>query len=120
MLNFLNRDKPVKVRFYFDKQNKRMTWDDLNTLEAMRDGDVSARGLMSMAARFMADDNNNYLDHAKAMKVLGGLNEDDIKSVLEQFTQAIQGAAIPNTSGNPLNSPSVVGAATDSPAGSQP
>lgn len=119
MFDFLSKDKPVKIRFYFDKTQKRMTWDDLNTLEMMREGDVSTRGLMALAARFMADANNKYLLHEKAMKILGGLNEDDIKAVLQQFTEAMQGAAVNPTNGNPSNLRSEAGQATGFPAGSE-
>ena len=120
MFDFLSKDKPVKVRFYFDRNQKRMTWDDLNTIEMMREGNVSTRGLMALAARFMADEHNNYLPHDKAMKVLGGLNEDDIKSVLAQFTEAMQGAAVPNTNGSDSNSTSKVGLEEKLPVGLQP
>ena len=118
--NLFGKDKPVKIRFYFDKEQKRMTWGDLNTIEMMQDGKVSSVRVMALAARFMADENNQYLQHEKAIKILEGLNEVDIAAVLKQFTDALQGAAVPNASGNPSTSPSAVGQVTDSPAGSQP
>jgi hypothetical protein len=118
--NFFNKEKDVKIKFYFDPDQKRMTWDDMNTLEGISNGDVSSTRIMALAARFMADDNNNYLPHEKALKVLGGLNQDDIEDVLKKFTDALTGAAIPNASGEPSNLPSEVGQATGSPDGSQP
>jgi len=121
MLNsFFNKDKPVKIYFYFDKTQKRMTWDDLNTVEMMQEGNVSTRRLMAFAARYMADVNNNYLPHEKALRILGSLNETDIADVLKQFTEAMQGAAVPNASGNPSSLQSEAGPAADSPVGSQP
>lgn len=121
MLNSIfNKDKPVKIYFYFDKTQKRMTWDDINTIALMQEGDVNPHRLMAFAARYMADLNNNYLPHEKALRILGSLNEADIADVLKQFIEALQGAAVPNVSGNPSNSPSEAGLAADSPAGSPP
>jgi hypothetical protein len=119
MFPFLNKDKPVKITFYFDKSQKRMTWDDLNTVEMMQEGNVSATRLMSFAARFMANEKNQYLPYEKAVKILGSLNEADIADVIRQFTEALQGTAVPNASGKPSPSPSDPGPATASPDGSE-
>lgn len=123
MFDFLSKDKPVKIRFYFENQQqnrKRLTWDDLNTVEMMREGEVSARGLMALAARFMADEKNNYLPHEKAMKILGGLNNEDIQSVLKQFTEGMEQAAVPNMNGSASNLTPKAGSEGTLPAGSQP
>lgn len=111
MFPFLKKDEPVKIRFYFDREQKRFTWGDLNTIEMIREGEISARRMMALAARFMADDKNQYLPHEKAMKILEGLNEADIADVLKQFWDAISNQAVNPTNGNGSVSPSEVGQA---------
>lgn len=122
MLPFLKKDKDVKIRFFFDreKSNKRMTWDDLETIEMLQEGNTSARRLKSLAARFMVDDKNNYLDQKKAEQTLGSLSSDEIADVLKQFTDALMGAAVNPQIGSGSNLPSGPGQAGTLPAGSQP
>lgn len=116
MFPFLKKDEPVKIRFMFGKN--RMTWDDLNTIELLREGAASSLRLMQLAARFMVDEKNNYLPHDKAQKVLGALNEDDIRDVIAKFTEALNNAALPPTNAPASNSHSEAGADSALPAGS--
>lgn len=121
MFPFLNKDKPVKIRFYFGNQaenRKRLTWDDLETIEGMQNGDVSSKGVKQLAARFMADEKNQYLPFDRALKILGALSADDIGDVLRQFTEALNSTAVNPTSGNGSRSPSEAGQAAETlPAG---
>ena len=119
MFSLWNKDKPVKIRFYFDAETrrKRLTWDDLETVELMQEGRVSIGRLKELAARFMVDEKNEYLPHEKAVKVLGSLVEADIQDVLTQFVAALNEAAVPKASGNGSNSPSEAGQATPFPDG---
>lgn len=116
MFPFLKKDEPVKIRFMFG--SKRMTWDDLNTIEMLREGAASSLRLMNLAARFMVDEKNNYLSYDKAQKILGALNEDDIKDVIGKFVEALTNAAIPPTNAPASNSRSEAGAESALPAGS--
>lgn len=111
MFPFLNKDANVKIRFLFDSEirRKRMTWDDLTTLELMREGEVSPRGVKLLAAHFMVDERHQPIEEAKALKILGRLTEDEIEDVLNTFSEAILEAAVPKVKGNGSNSPSEVG-----------
>lgn len=121
MLNKLFNKEP-NIRFYFltkEENRKRLTWDDLETIEGMADGSASAKGLKALAARFMVDENNKYLSHDAGLKVLGALSSDDIGAVLKKFAEAMQGAVAPKASGNGSNSPSEAGQPAPFPDGSQ-
>ena len=124
MFDFLKKDEPVKIRFLFKdpkETRKRLTWDDLETMENLQSGKAGIGALKSLAARFMANEKDEYLPAEQAEKILGKLSADDIQDVLRQFTEALTGAAIPPQSARGLNSPSVVGQAEATPlAGSQP
>lgn len=104
MFPFLKKDENVKIRFMFGKN--RMTWDDLNTIELLREGAASSLRLMQLAARFMVDEKNQYLSHDKAQKVLGGLNENDIKDVIAKFVEALNDTAVPPTNAPTSKQPS--------------
>ena len=119
MFPFL-KEKNVKIRFLFGNQTenrKRMSWGDLNTIEMIQDGQVSSVRLTALAARFMVDEKGAYIPHDRAIRTLENLNQDDIESVLKQFTEAMQAAAVPPTSGNPSPLPSEVGQVKDSQPG---
>lgn len=120
MFPFL-KEKTVKIRFLFDGElrKKRMTWDDLETLELMQEGQSSPRRLKLLAAHFMVDEKNQPISEEQALKTLGKLTEEEIKDVLAQFTQAIQEAAVPNASGPSLTSTPKAGSEETPPAGSQ-
>lgn len=121
MFPFLAKEKTVKIRFFFDIQaenRKRLTWDDLETIEGMQNGETSIKGLKQLAARFMADEKNIYLPHEQALKVLGKLGADEISDVLRKFTEALQSAAVNPQNGNGSRSPSEAGQAAGTlPAG---
>lgn len=117
---FFNKDKTVKIKFVFnsiEENRKRVTWDDLNTLESISSGGASSRDIMLFAARFMADEKGQYLPHEKGVKILGGLNGDDIADVLKQFTEALSESTVPKVNGGVSNSPSAVGQVEMPPPG---
>lgn len=91
----------MEINFHFDnKETKdRLTWEDLETIEMMQEGEVSARRLRPFMARFMVDANKKYLPHKQAMMTLGKLTQGQIEGVIRIFTDAIAGTAIPNGNG---------------------
>lgn len=121
--SLFNKNQTPKIRFLFNNQaenRKRLTWDDLETIEKLFSGEASTAGLKSLAARFMADDKDQYLPHEQAVKALGKLAADDIQDVLKRFVEAINGAAVNPQSGNGSNLPFVAGQAETLPHGQQP
>src|SRR5215216_1614869 len=117
----LFKDKTVKIRFLIDRStlNKRMSWDDLETIEMMREGESSPRRLKTLAAHFMADDAGNYLPEDKALKILGSLTGDEISDTLKKFTDALQESAVSPQSGSASNSLLRVGSEGALPDGQQ-
>jgi hypothetical protein len=122
MFDFLNKDKAIVINFLFrstQENNKRLTWDDLDTLEKMREGETTSIGMKNLVARFMADGKNVYMPHEKAIKILGKLSSDEITDVISQFTSALQNAAVSPMSGSALNLTQKVGSEETLPVGSQ-
>ena len=110
----------MEINFYFSEQaRKRLTWDDLDTIEMMQEGEVSTRRLRSLCARYMVDGNNVYLPHAKAMKLLGVLTEEEIQQTIKAFVEAMGQAALPKANGNSSGQPSEVAQVSEFPTGSE-
>jgi hypothetical protein len=101
-------DEVIQIRFLFDKEKrrKRLKWKDLKTIEKMGEGKASAEKIQLLAARFMADENGQYLPIEQAIEILDDLTEEDIEGVLAKFMEAVQGEAIPKANGSLSNSPS--------------
>lgn len=116
------KDKKVVIRFHFDNEQrrKRLTWDDMETIELMQEGQTSARRLKALAARFMVDEQGQFLPNDKALKILGSLTEEEVGDVLTQFVEALNGAAIPKSNGSGSSLPSEAGPAETLPDGSAP
>ncbi len=111
----------MEINFYFSKEVKsRLTWEDRDTLEAMFEGEISSRGLRNLAARFMVDKENKYLDFKVAKRELGKLNDEESAVVLKKFMEALKDAAIPKGTGTSLEPPLEVIPSSESPIGSEP
>jgi hypothetical protein len=119
---FLQKDKKVVIRFHFDNEQrkKRLTWDDLETIELMQEGETSPRRLKALAAKFMVDEKGEFLSDDKAIKILGALKEEEIVEVMSQFAEALNGAAIKKENGSGSSSPSAAGPVETLPDGSAP
>jgi hypothetical protein len=110
----------VEINFYFSNEaRKRLTWDDLDTIEMMQEGQVSTRRIRALAARFMTNEGNEYLPFEQAYKSLGKLTEEEITDVLKKFTEAMKGAAVPNPNGGSSKPPSEVAQPSESLPGSE-
>jgi hypothetical protein len=124
MFNFLNKDKPVKIRFFFNNEHRRknMTWDDKETIEMIQEGERSQmnRRLKLLMAHFMVDENNQAIPEDVALKILGRLNEEDQEEVARQFTETMQNSAVPPTNGSNSIQLQEAGLMTTLPDGSTP
>lgn len=113
----------TKIIFLFDeeKRKKRLRWKDLKIVEKLGKGGASFTDVQSLAARFMADEDRNYLPTDTAIEILDELTQEEIEDVLKQFTDAITESAVPKASGMPSNLPSQASssASPSSPDGSQ-
>lgn len=121
MFPFLKKDEPVKINFLIDsaKARSRMTWDDLEAIESIRDQTITHKQLKHLAARFMANDKGEYLETDKALRVLGALNGEDIQDVLGKFFNAMQEALVPKARASDLRSLSEVTQEKTPPDGPQ-
>jgi hypothetical protein len=116
MFPFLNKDKTIRFRFDAEERKKRLTWDDLETIEMLQEGELSPRRVKALAARFMTDDKGQYLPYDKALKTLGSLMEEEIQDVLVKFIEAIREAALPKASASGSSSHSVAPSQTPTPS----
>lgn len=108
----------IKIHFHITKESaEALTWEDLDILEMARNGEVTNRQIRSLLARFMVDDDLKILPHDKATKLLGKVSVSQIKDVMQQFTEVLAGAAVPNGNGRPSNSPTEAPSAETSQAG---
>jgi hypothetical protein len=116
MFPFLNKDKTIRFRFDAEERKKRLSWDDLDTMEMIQEGEASSRRIKALAARFMTDDKGQYLPYDKALKTLGALMEEEIADVLVKFSEAIQEAALPKANASGSSSHSVAPSQTPTPS----
>jgi hypothetical protein len=116
MFPFLNKDKTIRFRFDAEERKKRLTWDDLETIEMLQEDGLSLRRVKALAARFMTDDKGQYLPYDKALKTLGSLMEEEIADVLAKFIAAIQEAALPKASASVSSSHSAAPSPTSTPS----
>lgn len=116
MFPFQKKDVVIRFRFDPEERKKRLTWDDLETIEMLQEGELSPRRVKALAARFMVDDKGQYIPYDKALKTLGSLMEEEITDVLARFIEAIQEAALPKVSASGSSSHSVAPSPTPTPS----
>lgn len=119
MLNLFNKDKPVKIRFYFDTETnkKRFTVFDKITLDKYMN---DTERIVILMAHFMVDGDNQPVPEDKAVKTLERLSQEDFADVSQQFAEGLQESAVPKVSGSASPSPSEAGQAGTLPTGPQP
>lgn len=118
MLNFLSKDKPVKIRFYFDAETnkKRFTVFDKITIEKYL---IDTERVIILMSHFMVDDKDQPIPEDKAFKTLERLNQEDFADVSQKFINGLQESALPNPNGSDSNLPSAVGQVETLPTGLQ-
>ena len=87
----------MDIRLHLDAD--RMTWDDMISLDEW--ADLSERKRRDLLARFLIDDEGQFLDGEKARNLLGALPLTQIGQVRDALQVAIKeytGAAVPNPS----------------------
>lgn len=93
-------EETVKIHFHITKEiTDSLTWDDLDTIELARDGELKSHQLRSFLARFMVGEDLKPLPHDKAKKALGKVAVNQIKDVMQQFSDALVAGAIPPPNG---------------------
>ena len=111
MFNLFTKEKTTKIRFHFDQNDgkKRMTWKYLKMWRRLRQGTDSKAyekdyvyedDLQLFTARFMVDENNQYFDTQKAIRILDELDQDEIMDAFNRFSLAMQEALLPNPNGS--------------------
>lgn len=76
---------------HFKIDTERMTFDDLITLEEIQENANRAkwRSLKNLLARFVTNEDGEFLTEGDALKVLGQLTIEQINAAASQFYAAI-------------------------------
>ena len=116
-------DETIHIRFVFSKEarKKRLKWKDLKIIEKLgKREEVPLEKVQTLAARFMADDQGEYLPFEQAMEFFDELTEEEASDALTQFADIIRESALPNVSAG-LSEPTLPASSptpTNSPDGS--
>jgi len=111
MFNRFKKEVKQVIRFHFvqgDPQN-RMTWKYLKIWHKLQEGEKDPEKMQLFLARFMADENDVYLDEKKAVAILDDLSQAEMLDAFTKFAEAMQGATVPKANGSASNLPSAVG-----------
>lgn len=91
----------MNINFHITAERvKELTWDDLETIELMEQGEFPVRGTRTLLMRFMADEQNNYLPETEAARILKSLKYDDIVNTVQAFGTAFRDYTLPKAKGN--------------------
>jgi hypothetical protein len=77
---------------------ERLTFGDLLALEDAQDGKHPFHGLGQIIARFIVDENDEFVDEAKGLELLKPLSMSQINEIAQQFSGAVaeaQKSAVP-------------------------
>lgn len=95
----------TKIRFKFDPNKPDLTWGDLSTIELLQEGVIKILRLQKLSARFMTDEQGEYLPYQRAFGILEELPKAEMEDVLRKFGEAVKLAAVPLESGGSSKSP---------------
>src|SRR6266487_1895851 len=90
--NSYTTDEIIHLRFLIDPEHrkKRLKWKDLKAIQKMQQGEaVDLEKIQVIAARFMVDENHNYLPFEQAYAIFDDLTEEESSDALKQFTDAM-------------------------------
>lgn len=106
----------VHIKFLFSKESidDRLTYNDLKMLSKIRKGDnLDLDKLQTLACRFMADQDNQYLPYAQAFDLFGELSKGESEDAIKKFVTVFTESSLPNANAGQLSSTS--GASTPTP-----
>ena len=75
---------------------EEMTWEEMETIQDVANGQVDLRALRKLCAAHMIDERGEPVDVARAMKEIGRLKRAEMAEPLKALAEAIQ---IPPVSG---------------------
>lgn len=90
----------LKIHFHMGENIiNELETEEYEALERAQDGEIKLYRIRPLIARFLANDDNSRMDHAKAMKLLAKLKVSQWKQVFESFMQAIKDSTVPKENG---------------------
>ena len=115
----------IKIRFLFSRESigKRLKWKDIKMLRRLQPGGEFDEAIQTLACRFMADDNNEYLPLEQAYAIFDELSQEESLDAINKFVAVFQESTIPNASRSQSETTSEASSLTPisptSPTGSQ-
>ena len=112
----------TKFTFLINEESVNgLNWEEFETFEMAQEGKMRLYKIRPILARFLLDDNGAFIEHKKAMDILGKVPVGKIKETITLFIDTLKGSSVPKASGSPSQSPSEVPVVDSvSPVGSQP
>lgn len=105
------------IRFKIDREKVKLSWEEYEVVQLAQEGELEMRPLRKLVARFMVDEQGQPLPRPMAMKILAGLDMEEVPDVFIKFTAAMKEAAVPPTNGGSLRQPLEAGPVSESPTG---
>lgn len=69
---------------------EEMTWEELETIQEMGQGQVQIAALRKMLARYVVDEQGQPVEMETAMRELGKLKRMEMLATMKSFAEAIQ------------------------------
>ena len=99
----------MEIKFLINEQSvNSMTWEEFETFERAQEGSVKLYHLRPILARFMMNGDNDFMEHEKAMSVLGKVPVGKIRETVNLFVDTLKNSTVPKANGDSLKSPSEV------------
>lgn len=91
----------MNIHFHMDENKiNDLAWEEYEAIEMAQEGRVKMHKLRPLMARFMVDDDNQPLDHEKAMGVLGKLPIGQLPELMKAFVDGMKVSMVPKENGN--------------------
>jgi len=97
------------MQFLFDITEEKindMPVEDFEALEMAQDGDPKIYKIRRVMCHFLVDEDHKEVPYETALKITSKLKLPEMKSFVEQFTDAMKAKAVPKANRSPLSSPS--------------
>lgn len=96
----------VHIKFLFNKETvkKLLKWKDIKMIRRVSlnkgvDDEVLEK-LQTLACRFMADENNQYIPFEQAFEIFDELSAEESTDAINKFVEVFQENTIPNAIGS--------------------